>query len=345
MNNDIDKDLHDDNDLEYDRYELELFQTEHQRLLRALYLSIDHENELHSQIRRLKESLVAISLRFHLSVKVIAEDEKTISLLRQEALEGKKEAMIAKKQATEAMDVIQSLRYEIHTLKKLLNENQLKSSSSNDRSSVRRVSISPSKNQLGSASPTITTNQVSLGVLADREVDEMFNKLEGQSNERSNHATSFQIWKIKNFIYTSDTPSASEFHDDQAVKQLAQAKAIELADQTIGELPSHRLTKSSLSRTRPSISRPQTMSSNSLLDNDFELPNISMNSIRNNLPASPIGRHNHQHMKEQVTTSKLVNKHFGGVDRVGMWGSDNKLIDDKAKVNIWNPKYQSPIKR
>jgi hypothetical protein len=81
------------------------FQIEHQKIMRALLDSLERESELQRQLRRMKESLVAVALRFQVAAKVAKDDETTIAALRKETEEARMESMINKKQVSRCVDV------------------------------------------------------------------------------------------------------------------------------------------------------------------------------------------------------------------------------------------------
>jgi len=85
------------------------FAEDHQRIMRALYDSVSKNNELHIQLRRMKEELVSTALRLQVATKIRQDDENTISSLRRVAEEARTEAIIANKQSHEANELIQSL--------------------------------------------------------------------------------------------------------------------------------------------------------------------------------------------------------------------------------------------
>ena len=46
------------------------FQTEHQKIMRAMLESLDREADMQRQMRRMKESLIAVALRFQVAAKL-----------------------------------------------------------------------------------------------------------------------------------------------------------------------------------------------------------------------------------------------------------------------------------
>jgi hypothetical protein len=75
---------------------------------------------------------------------------------------------------------------------------------------------------------TSTSTNYNLGLSADQEVDEMMKKglsipIPKKTGGNVDEATSFQRWKIQKFLWTPDTPSASENHEMHTVDLLAQA--------------------------------------------------------------------------------------------------------------------------
>lgn len=72
------------------------------------------------QLRRTKESLVAVALRLQVAIKVTQEDEYAISLLQQEIAEARANALLSNRQASVAAETIAALNLEISSLKRRL---------------------------------------------------------------------------------------------------------------------------------------------------------------------------------------------------------------------------------
>lgn len=245
--------------------ENENVQKEHQRLLRALQLSVGKEVGLHGELKRLKESLVSISMRFNAALKTSQDDETILSVLRKEAQEGRTEATIAKKQSAVATEMIQSLKLEVNLLKKRLNEVQ--SEGGHGRHHL----------PLQTSTTSNVNHNTSLGIIADKEVDEMFSKLRIDAdrappssvvlgNSDFNQPTTFQQWKIRNYIYTADAPSGSEFHDKHTIDMLAELSS---ASNYEDLKKFQRQTKSSISKIRESSNEKKFKSLEAL-----ELPSL-----------------------------------------------------------------------
>lgn len=100
----------------------EVFQEEHQRLMRSLHESIVRKNDYHRQLRRLQESFVSVALRLQVAIRVAQDDELTILSLRKTAEESYNAAAIAEKQNKQAQDLVQTLRLEISSLKRKLRQ-------------------------------------------------------------------------------------------------------------------------------------------------------------------------------------------------------------------------------
>ena len=154
-------------------------------------------------MRRLKESLVATSLKLQLAGKLAEADATTIQSLRKELFESRKAASISQKREEAASEIIQALRYEIAHLKRQVRDAKAESASS------------------------ATIGHSNLQQEADQFVDQLMRRRDiTYSPERLTSTsggaspTPFQQWKIENFLWAPDTPSASAYHDAEAVEQL-----------------------------------------------------------------------------------------------------------------------------
>lgn len=153
----------------------------------------------------MKEQLVAVALRLQVAVKVAQIDEKTTTELRRECSEAKINAAIANKRADEATELIQTLKIEISALKRKIKE------------------LASQDEEL----PDV--HGASLHIAANAEVDKMMfdmqNKVRFPPNTGGHpeRATPFQQWKMQHYLWSADTPAASELHDKHAVDMLADA--------------------------------------------------------------------------------------------------------------------------
>ena len=120
--------------------------------------------------------------------------------------------LTAKKQSDAAADIIDNLRLEVSSLRR-----KMKDVTANGKP------LLPSANY-----STSTSTNYNLGVSADLEVDEWMKKglsipLPKKTGGNVEEATSFQRWKIQKFLWTPDTPAASENHEISTVDLLASA--------------------------------------------------------------------------------------------------------------------------
>lgn len=238
-----------------------IFQDEHQKIMRALHDSIERESNLNCQIRRMKESLVATALRLQIATKLSAEDESTISILRKEAAEAKKNELIAKNRSIEALELINSLKMEITSLKRKL-KTESQNIADQNAININTTTNTLNKNNLSSTTQ-LQTNMNGLNIpinhyqsskdnllksnhlqynecdinnhitthgifdKADREVDMLFMteakvSLPPNVGGEPYRSTPFQQWKMQKFLYTSDTPNGSIYHDKHSVDMLAE---------------------------------------------------------------------------------------------------------------------------
>lgn len=230
-----------------------LLHEEHNRLLRALHDSIERESELLRQLRRMKEAVVSAGIKLQASIKVMHEDQDTIKLLRKDALDAKKKAFSEMKRADGASELVHALRLEVGALKRQMKsikddsvaeEGLLSNSSSNNPIKRADIEVEQMFQRSGSGkhkSPPKTTSSLTLSMSTSFNASQSF--------------TPFQEWKMQKFLWTPDTPAASEFHDSIAVEALAAASLQDAVDRR-GErsIPVFmRPIQSSASKTRPRL--------------------------------------------------------------------------------------------
>lgn len=231
-----------------------LLHEEHNRLLRALHESIERESDLLRQLRRMKEAVVSAGIKLQASIKVIHEDQDTIKSLRKDALDAKKKAFSEIKRADGAAELVHALRLEVSALKRQLKSIKDESAAADEGLLLGSFSSNPTKR-------------------ADIEVEQMFQR-SLSSRQRSpprtpssiistttsafqpsQAFTPFQEWKMQKYLWTPDTPAASEFHDSVAVEALA-AMSLQDAVDRRGERTTPvfmRPIQSSASKTRPRL--------------------------------------------------------------------------------------------
>jgi len=181
------------------------FREEFQRLMRALYDSLEREGELQRQLRRTKESLISVALRMQVAIKVAEEDEATIAQLQAQATESRTKEILANRMAQEAAEMVTSLNFEINLLKRKLKIAE------GDRNGSPQGNQNDSVQQMSHA-------------MADDEVDNMMGTI------RPEQAVTFDRWKMDQFLFAPDTPAASEQHDKQVVQMLLNATTQDFHD-------------------------------------------------------------------------------------------------------------------
>ena len=212
------------------------FQDEYQRLLRALFESIDKESGLLREIRQMKEALVSVALRLQVAHQINQMDEVTMLELRKEVSDARMAAHNANKQFAEATDVITSLKREIGSLKRQLRD--VRNMDLPDPNAPPRLA-DPSANAAAAAVALPTKDhgaainlggQGSFGQAADREVDQLmsvplYKPTLGPGGKPlhsplKTSTTPFQEWKMQSYLYTPDTLEGSRNHDPLVVQLL-----------------------------------------------------------------------------------------------------------------------------
>lgn len=243
----------------------ELFREDTQRLLRALFDSIEKEGSLMRELRQMKESLVAVALRLQVSYQITEMDEMTMNELRKEVSDARMAALTANKQFQEAADVILSLKREIASLKRqmkdvrnveLQNPNAAPQLSAPPVAAADKAFSSPLKK--GEGVPIHLGGHSSFGQEADAEVDALMLKQlystgstpsrPGLSPPVRSKQTPFQDWKMQQFLYAPDTLGGSRNHDPVVVSLLT-AAASRALDANAGL--SERSTKSIIAKSAP----------------------------------------------------------------------------------------------
>lgn len=187
----------------------------------------------------MKENLVSIALRFQVAERMAEEDGRTLVSLRKEANEARLNELSAKKQAAEATEIILALRIEVSSLKRAMKEMQADKSFRGTGSSA-------------GGGGTGQDGGAKIFAQADQEVEDMFARsarahILPNTGGDMKQLTSFQQWKIQKFLYSPDTPAASENHDRHTVDMMAEAYTKE-------SLLAMRVTKSRVGKLRSSSS-------------------------------------------------------------------------------------------
>ncbi len=192
------------------------FREEHQRLFRALMESVEREDALIRAFRQMKEDLVSVALRMQVSNQMTSLDNRTIEVLRNEVTEARRDAVIANKQFAEAADAIVGLKREIQSLKRKVKEIQT------EKPSDDRSTFSMPKDISGA--PMGFSGSSNFGNEADGEVDKLMSTKIKVSLPNgiatSSKTTTFQEWKMQQFLFAPDTPAASINHDKAVVDLL-----------------------------------------------------------------------------------------------------------------------------
>lgn len=241
----------------------EVFREDTQRLLRALFDSIEKEGSLLRELRQMKESLVAVALRLQVSYQITEMDELTMNELRKEVSDARMAALSANKQFQEAADVIVSLKREIGSLKRQMKDVrnvELQNPNAAPQLAAPPVAIDKDKvfsspPKKGEGAPIHLGGHSSFGQEADAEVDALMLKqlyssgkhAAGLSPVRSKQ-TPFQEWKMQQFLYAPDTLGGSRNHDPVVVSLLnaAASRALD-AHATLAD----RSTKSITAKSAP----------------------------------------------------------------------------------------------
>jgi hypothetical protein len=147
-------------------------------------------------------------------------------------------ALLADKQSQAAQDIIAMLKLEINTLKRKLKEGGHIDDTNRQSSHAapHMASSSSSSSMKGPEAPVEslggTYQKPTLGMQADNEVDQMISgglkfAIPKQTGGNIEKASTFQKWKIEQFLYAPDTPAASKDHDLHTVDMLAELATME----------------------------------------------------------------------------------------------------------------------
>jgi len=247
------------------------FQDEFQRVLRALFESIEKESTLLRELRLMKESLISVALRLQVSREVNKMDETTIFELRKEIADARQSALSANKQFTEAADVITSLKREINSLKRQIKD--VRNVDLTDPNAAPRitapVSSSSPPQQKGQGATINLGGQSAFGMQADAEVDKLMMQPlykpplgpngKPLKSPLKDTQTPFQDWKMQQYLYAPDTLEGSRNHDPLVV-QLLHAAAAQAATGGAGAATGSlfdRTTKSIIAKTRAPDSKAE----------------------------------------------------------------------------------------
>lgn len=202
-------------------------------------------------MRRTKESIISVALQLQVAIKLSQEDELTITSLLTQTAESKAKELVAKSKSEEATSIVNQLNLELNVLKRRLNVIE-----------AERIETN---------APLSVHHQMAMSEEAEIEVDHMLSASlplvvpRNISEKVQQAATPFDRWKMNQFLFSSDTPAASEQHDAHVVDMLLDVASNmvdsrNLTISTIGkyqrlyqdkgqdELHQHTLTKTSPTR-------------------------------------------------------------------------------------------------
>jgi hypothetical protein len=193
----------------------------------------------------MKRHLLSVGLRFQIISQVTKDDAKTIQQLRNEALKTKIEELIATKQVNDANELIVSLRLEISALRRTLAQIQ----SANARANLN-YGTPDTENMFPSTTPPMTPmfEQQFTQPLPQPEITEKTRK------DMEALVTSFEEWKINNWINPSNKAQLSEttkkVHEEHVIDMLADAATRE----SIGRLSSEMAVVNMVRAGKQSVS-------------------------------------------------------------------------------------------
>lgn len=251
-----------------------------------------------------------------MAIKISQEDELTIASLQQQAADSKTKEILANRNAAEAADMITSLNFEINQLR-------------------RKLKISEEKNggATGGGGNSNEIYQMSYAA-ADAEVDAMLGNNNGfpptkfVDKKVAESATPFERWKMNEFIFSPDTPAASEEYDRQVVQMLLEASTAEFNDDF------RKPTKSGIAKMKRTNSLGNTLK-----------PLTASTGSRLHLISTADGGAN---VYETVGVSVLDSLDFPPHSAVGgaRRGQDEKIyyLDKAAPTAMWGGSSKPPQK-
>ena len=266
------------------------------------------------QLRRTKEALVSTALKLQVAMKVTQEDQITINSLQAMAEEAKAKEIEATKRAEEALEIINALNLEINRMK-------------------RKMRNYEAEKQAQNPTGILTAQQHQLiNEQADEEVERMMDREapipvpKDISQHILSQATSFDRWKMSEFLFTPDTPAASMAHDKHVVDMLVDATNREITGDHVT-----RPTKGSIAKLKRARSRGyannETIKAQltTLGSNDYEILNgFSEIDLQVVSPTRP------------GTVDKEDRKYFFNASPEQKWGSKPVFNrDDMARLNLW----------
>lgn len=246
--------------------EADAYIDEQERLLRALNDSLDREKEHIRQVHRVKDKLVASSLKLQVATKALENDDTTIKQLRRDLFEAQKVSHDAVSKQEIAADLIQALRLEVIQLNRRMKDQM--SIEDTSHSIPQSAIYQEADNQVekmmyskGIRFNTASTTPMQTGTL------EVCHEPRGD-----NRPTDFQEWKMKRFLWAPDTPGASENCDSDVVNELLHA-SMHPQDAT----GIFRNSKSSIAKKRLHSSKP----SDEMKKSVKSLPSVKATSKNN----------------------------------------------------------------
>lgn len=246
----------------------------------------------------------------------------TIASLQNQAADARTRELFANRQAHEAAEIIQSLNIEINNLKR-----KLKATA--DAEKANQQAQTTLNHQLANEMADYEVDQMMEGVNIDKIATITNASLVGTKPHPS--ATPFERWKMNHFIYSPDTPAASEAHDKHIVDMLLEAATAELDDSI------YRSTKSITAKKKRSVTssglRPIRSSSSGRHvggiagggANDFEVMGLDLLTNPQVSPSSPV-------MADRQYKSYFLSQS----DPKPMWGQKERFnSNDTGRINLW----------
>lgn len=260
--------------------------------------------------------MISVALRLQVAIKVSAEDELTIATLQQQAAESKTKEILANRNAQEAAEMVGSLNFEINQLR-------------------RKLKISEAEKPGATGNNANEVYQMSYAA-ADAEVDQMLSENTGSfpatkfvDRQQELSATPFEKWKMNHFLFSPDTPAASEEHDKAVVQMLLEASAAQFHDDF------RKPTKSGIAKMKRSGSH-----GTGLLQ-----PLGTSHGNRSHLTSTAEGGAN---VYETVGVGLLDTLDLPPYSAVGgaRRGQDEKIyfLDKAASTAMWGTNMKSPAK-
>ena len=247
--------------------------------------------------------------------------------------EARTKELMASKQADDAAAVINALNLEINLLK-------------------RKLKMYESEKANETIAQGLQNQQDDINEEADREFDDMVNHpldvsvLPGVGGDL-NKATLFDKWKMNEFLFSPDTPAASQYHDKEAVDMLVRATHAEYSGvnrQTKSRIAKAKRNKAaselSLDTSRVSTASAFGLGANAYeaLSGNFDLLDIPLTKDPNYDSLSPM-------TKNATKTDYKDYQFFLNNSSTQMWGGKSSFDrNNRARMNLWATSIENPDK-